>query len=149
MGNTPPVLKFDAAGKAGQGPGGIRTEMKATSPGPLTLDVFVSDDGIRNRQGDTDNPNTTSRRPALGINWSKYRGPGRVTFAEAAPKITGGKATTTVSFHQPGDYILRVLAWDNSGAPGAVMAGGFQCCWTNGYVKVSVSPAAVSQGRQQ
>jgi hypothetical protein len=149
MGNTPPVLKFDAAGQSGQGPGGIRTEMKATSSVPLTLDVFVSDDGIRNRQGDTDNPNATSRRPALGINWSKYRGPGQVTFAEVAPKITSGKATTTASFNQPGDYILRVLAWDNSGAPGAVMAGGFQCCWTNGYVKVSVSPAAVPPGRER
>ena len=47
----------NAGGKAGQGPGGIRTELTATSPAPLALEVLVTDDGVRNRQGDTDDPN--------------------------------------------------------------------------------------------
>jgi len=54
-----------------------------------------------------------------------------------------------VTFQAPGEYVLRVLAWDNSGGPGPVMATGFQCCWTNGYVNVSVSPAAVTHSREQ
>jgi hypothetical protein len=146
-GNTPPLLKFDPAGKGGQGPGGIRTDMKATTLIPLELSVMVTDDGVRKRQGDTDDADARPRGPALGVNWSKFRGPGPVTFSETAPKIANARATTTVTFQQPGDYILRVLAWDNSGPQGPVMAGGFQCCWTNGYVKVSVGPTAASSNR--
>ena len=74
----------------------------------------------------------------LGVAWSKYRGPGRVIFGETAPRIAGNKATTTAQFSRPGQYTLRVLAWDSSGNQGPVMAAGFQCCWTNGYVHVTV-----------
>ena len=45
---------------------------------------------------------------------------------------------TQATFSAPGEYTLRVLAWDESGAQRAVMAGGFFCCWTNGYVTVDV-----------
>ena len=34
----------------------------------------------------------------------------------------------------PGEYLLRVQGNDESGEGG----GGFQCCWTNTYVKVTV-----------
>ena len=44
--------------------------------------------------------------------------------------------TATVTFDQPGEYLLRVQANDESGEGGA----GFQCCWTNTYVKVTVRP---------
>jgi hypothetical protein len=47
-----------------------------------------------------------------------------------------GKATTTATFSDPGDYVLHVVANDSSGEGGR----GFQCCWTNGQVKVSVKP---------
>jgi hypothetical protein len=146
-GNTPPLLKFAAADKGGQGPGGVRTAMAVTTPGPVELPVFVTDDGVAKRQGDTDDPDDRPRGPTLGVNWSQYRGPGPVTFTDRTPKIVGGRATTSVTFEKPGDYVLRVLAWDVSGAPGLVMATGFQCCWTNGYVNVSVSPAAVTPSR--
>jgi len=49
-----------------------------------------------------------------------------------------GKAATTVNFSEPGQYVLHVVANDYSGEGG----GGFQCCWTNGQVKVSVEPRA-------
>jgi hypothetical protein len=147
-GNTPPVLKFDPAGKPAQGPGGITSQMSVTLPSAAALNVWVTDDGIRKRQGDTDNlddaavrasrsANAPPRPPALGVAWSKYRGPGRVVFGEATPKIVDGRATTSVTFAEPGEYVLRVLAWDDSGPQAFVMAGGFQCCWTNAYVKVS------------
>jgi hypothetical protein len=74
----------------------------------------------------------------LGVVWSKYRGPGLVKFRSTTPPIQGGKATTTAAFTEPGEYVLKVLAWDDSGGPAAVLADGFQCCWTNGYVKVTV-----------
>jgi hypothetical protein len=44
------------------------------------------------------------------------------------------KATTTATFSQPGEYILRLQANDATGNGG----GGDQCCWTNVHVKVSV-----------
>jgi len=42
---------------------------------------------------------------------------------------------TTATFTAPGDYILRAQANDVSGEGG----GGFQCCWTNAHVKVTVA----------
>jgi hypothetical protein len=137
-GNTPPVIKFDPAGKTGQGPRGVSTDMNVNMPAPATLNVWVTDDMIRKRQGDggADSP---TRGPALGVIWSKFRGTGRVTFSETTPKLVDGKASSTAMFSEPGDYTLRVLAWDASGPPGPVMAVGFQCCWTNGYVKVHVT----------
>jgi hypothetical protein len=59
--------------------------------------------------------------------WSKYRGPGPVRFGSARrPPIEGGKASTTATF--TGEYIFRVLAWEDAGGPGPVLADGFQCC---------------------
>ena len=74
-----------------------------------------------------------------GVGWSKYRGPGPVAFGDAQPALdAAGSATTTATFGEPGEYVLRVLVWDESGGQRAVMAGGFFCCWTNGYVTVEV-----------
>jgi len=133
-GNTPPVLKFDPAGAAAQGPRGVRTTLKASLGQPATLNVWVTDDMVQ-RSGGGGRPGQL-----VGVTWSKFRGPGAVTFAETEPKLDGsGKATTTVSFGAPGEYMLRVLAWDSSGGQGPIMAGGFQCCWTNGFVNVTVT----------
>jgi len=49
-----------------------------------------------------------------------------------------GKSVTTATFSEPGEYVLRVVVNDWSGNGGH----GFQCCWTNGQVKVTVKPAA-------
>ena len=74
-----------------------------------------------------------------GLEWSKYRGSGTVVFDDPVPKIDdAGRADTRVTFREAGVHTLRVLAWDESGGQGAVMAGGFFCCWTNGYVTVDV-----------
>ena len=133
-GNTPPVIRFEPTGKTGQGPTGVTTTLNVTMPNPAALTVWASDDNVRKRENE-------GRGPALGLVWSKFRGPGEVKFVEGAPKIdTTGKATTSATFGAPGEYILRVLAWDASGSQGTIMAGGFQCCWTNGFVKVVVSP---------
>jgi hypothetical protein len=131
-GNTPPVIKFEADGKTGQGPAGTTATASATVGKPAALTVWATDDNVRKRE------NEGRSGPALGLVWSKFRGPGAVTFGPADPKIADGKAATTASFGSPGEYVLRVLAWDASGSQGTIMAGGFQCCWTNGYVRINV-----------
>jgi hypothetical protein len=85
--------------------------------------------------------------PPVELKWSKYRGPGSVTFGKEKPafeKLAGGnvnelfkgKAATTAKFSQAGDYILHMLASDYSGEGG----GGEVCCWTTAMVKVTVTP---------
>jgi hypothetical protein len=133
-GNTPPSLKFSEAGAEGSGPGGV-TEgpLKATVGVALPVTVWVTDDG--NYFGSI----ASDGRPVpVALAWFKHQGPGDVTFAPATARLTptGGKATTSVTFDKPGDYIIRVRAND---ASGVAPAGHAQCCWTNGFVRVTVS----------
>jgi hypothetical protein len=127
-GNTPPVIKFDPGGPSFTGPPhGFARTMTTGVQEPLELSVWVSDD-----------------RPARGargggggaVSWTKFRGPGEVTFASArATADAEGKASTTAKFPVPGEYVLRAQANDTTGEGG----GGFQCCWTNVHVKVTVT----------
>jgi len=132
-GNTPPVVRFAGeTGDPGQGPLGVRGTLVATVSTPTALTVWATDDGVRRAR-------SAQRPPRLGLVWSKYRGPGEVTFADTAPEVDSTtRAETTVTFSEPGEYVLRVLAWDDSGGQSAIMAGGFFCCWTNGYITVQV-----------
>ena len=134
-GNRPPELSFDAEDgetQTGQGPGGVRQSLTAAVGAPLTLVIRVRDDRVQKQS-------LQGRPTRMGLVWSKYRGPGTVEIADPAPTIPeGGLTTTSVTFGEPGDYVLRALAWDDSGGQGAIMAGGFQCCWTNAYVDVRV-----------
>jgi hypothetical protein len=142
-GDTPPVLRFVEDGPSVQGPDGLTIERTATVGTPLTLSVWVADDGrIFTNSGAT--PKNLSA--PVTLTWMKYRGPGTVTFSKDRPEVQkidrkekgmafSGTATTTATFDTPGEYTLYVLANDYSGPGG----GGFQCCWTNGQVKVSVT----------
>ena len=132
-GNTPPVLRFGGpAAEPGQGPLGVHSAMTAVVSAPTSVTVWAADDGVRKAR-------VAERLARFGVVWSKYRGVGAVAFSNTAPAIDEtGKAVTTVTFSEPGEYILRVLAWDDSGGQGTIMAGGFFCCWTNGYVTVQV-----------
>ena len=70
---------------------------------------------------------------------SKFRGPGDVKFDNARPSVgKDGKVTANATFSQPGEYVIRVEGNDSSGVGG----GGFQCCWTTVFFKVTVKPAA-------
>jgi len=144
-GNTPPFISFEE-GKLGiQGPRGASATLSTTIPALLTLTVWVSDDAKAPRSA------TQGLRVApVTVSWSKFRGPGSVTFANSKPtvektetKLTPapvftGKATTTAAFGEPGEYVLRLVANDASGDGGR----GFQCCWSNAEVKVTVRPEA-------
>ena len=138
--NTPPVVRFEPAGETGWGPGGVRGSVAATFP-DATITVWATDDMIRKMREQQREPDADAedRAPGFGVAWSKYRGPGTVTFGETEPEIDEmGKAVTTATFSEPGEYVLRVLAWDDTGGQAFVMAVGFQCCWTNGYLTVDV-----------
>jgi hypothetical protein len=130
LGNTPPTLRLDPSGDTYTGPPkGIAATYTATVSTPLTLNAWTTDDGIRAPE---------ARRPArlVSVAWSMFRGPGDVTFSSAAPPVDEktSQSTTTASFSAPGEYILRVQVNDATGEGG----GGFQCCWTNAHVKVTV-----------
>lgn len=132
-GNTPPVVRFGGPdAESGQGPLGVRSVVMTAAVGaPTTVTAWVTDDGVRKARA-------AGRPPRSGVVWSKYRGAGTVNFDDTAPAIEAGKAVTTATFSAPGEYVLRVLAWDDSGGQSAIMAGGFFCCWTNGFVTVQV-----------
>ncbi|MEE2963567.1 MAG: hypothetical protein VX427_05385 [Acidobacteriota bacterium] len=138
--NTPPVVRFEPAGEIGRGPGGVRGAVAATFP-DTTITVWARDDMVRKMREQQRAPDedTEATAPRFGVAWSKYRGSGTVTFSETEPQIDEtGKAVTTATFSEPGEYVLRVLAWDDTGPQAFVMAVGFQCCWTNGYLTVDV-----------
>ena len=131
--NTPPVLKFTPSGPTGQGPDGVASgPVAAKVNDPLSLVVWATDDEVGEE-------NPFRPQPAkIMLMWFKHSGPGEVTFENEEPpadKEDGGKSTTSATFSVPGDYVLRVRANDLSGN---VSGGHAQCCWTNGYLKVSV-----------
>lgn len=135
-GNTPPVLRFEPDGPEARGPGGSTAGPLQASVGqPLTLTIWATDDGRASGSVASDGRSNVP----VTLTWFKHQGPGDVTFDPAAPRpaASDGKATTTVTFAAPGQYLLRVRANDASGVSGA---GHAQCCWTNGFVKVTVIP---------
>ena len=140
-GNTPPVLKFDPAGPAAQGPLGITASRTASVSRPLGLDVWVTDDGLPPTGPEGPAPalrgSPGRRLQGLALSWRAYRGPGAVSFSNPTPAVEQGKARTTVTFSRPGDYMLHLLAIDSR--------SGTKCCWTNGYVRVAVTSDSSGQ----
>lgn len=137
MGNTPPVFKFSPTGIALTGPPGQQpaVTLDATVGQPLELTVWASDDGFQDPRRSAPMPG-----PPVTVTWALHRGEGDVSFSETKPKVdmsAGGKTTTTATFSKAGEFVLRVQGNDSSGEGG----GGFQCCWTNAFVKVTVKPA--------
>lgn len=134
-GNTPPVLRLEPGGPEVRGPAGYTAGPLQTSVGkPLTLTIWATDDG----RASGSVANDGRRNVPVTLTWFKHQGPGDVSFDPATPRpASDGKATTSVTFAAPGQYVLRVRANDASGVAGA---GHAQCCWTNGFLKVTVIP---------
>jgi hypothetical protein len=142
-GNTPPFIGFEQQGPFVQGPRGQSEPLVATVAKPVPVTLWVADDA--NVAPGAVRPKT----PAVVLSLTKFRGPGSVTFSNEKPTIEAvefaapphtafhGKAVTNATFSEPGEYVLRVQANDWSGEGGR----GFQCCWSNAEVKVSVKPA--------
>ncbi len=133
MGNRPPVLSFAEGGAKFTGPPvGIAANLNGTVQQPVPVSVWVEDPKPEKEGAETG-------RGAAGVaslSFHKYRGPGAVTFdkTRASAKQQGEMLSAAATFAAPGEYLLRVQANDESGEGG----GGFQCCWTNTYVKVVV-----------
>jgi len=138
-GSMAPLVRFEEpAGPEGIGKGlrgGKRVgPVDATVGEPLTLSLTVT------QPDPEDYPEVapyTGEPKVFTVFWQKYSGPadilGVVTFGDNEFEVApgGGLATTTATFREPGDYVLLVQ----------VLGGGFdnQCCWTNGYVEVTVT----------
>lgn len=97
-----------------------------TLPASATLSGFVTDDGL---------PSGAN----VSVLWSKFSGPGSVTFANAS------SPSTTASFTAPGTYILRLTANDSlleSNADTIITVVG-----TSAPAITSVNPNAAQQGQ--
>jgi hypothetical protein len=139
MGSIPPLLRFKPNGPTGRGPSGIQADPVQTSVGaPLTLTIWATDDSVREKQT-VQIAERGGSKAAMNVAWFKHSGPGPVVFSETKQPIaeTTGTVTTTATFKQPGEYVVRVRT-DNFGRVDT--SAGNQCCWTNGYVKVTVTP---------
>jgi hypothetical protein len=140
MGNKPPVLSFSPGGPTFTGP---PTAVAQTLTGkvktPVQLSIIVEDPkGKGQGEGGGGRGGRGGAGTVANVSLHKFRGPGTVTFDRARLPVTkqGETVAANVTFSDPGEYMLRVQANDESGEGGA----GFQCCWTNSYIKVTVTP---------
>ena len=161
-GSLPPLVSFDSQQGEGRGPPGLMAERTHTvSVGsPLTLTINARDPSERDREDfrfKDDLP--------IHVVWSRFKGPGPLVYTrhestplpevdeddddagrrrgdddndgpEVIPLPEGrGTARVIVTFSEPGEYVMRARV-DNFNA--ADSSDGDQCCWTNGYVRVTV-----------
>lgn len=160
MGSVPPLLAFAADGPRGQHPTGITLERTLTASvgTPLEMTVWVSDPSERSKEL----LGALYEEVPVRLTWFKHQGPvgGEVAFErvgepwqmpagggeETQVDLTpyqdrvapsGGQSTMRATFGAPGAYVLRVRADNWTGSHDS--SAGNQCCWTNGYVKVTVT----------
>lgn len=148
VGNRPPIVKFDEKGATITGPIAsmakpVQTRTTSVST-PLPLNLWADDDA--KYSSGTNAPMRNPRSP-VEVLWSKFRGPGTVTFQPTdTPKLEvlkggkvgepfSGKGAVAAKFSEPGDYALLAIITDYSGFGG----GGEVCCWTTGIVRVTVT----------
>ena len=137
MGNQPPVLSFAEGGPKVTGP---PMKVAATLTGkvgqPVPLQVWAEDPKPEGKNEESAGPGRGRMSGIATVSLHKYRGPGAVTFDNARIPVSkqGEMVAANATFDAAGEYLLRVQANDESGEGG----GGFQCCWTNTYVKVTV-----------
>lgn len=120
----PPVLVMREGGPEVRGPAGDHMRATARVGEPLELSVEAWDE----------------HGHEVSVWFYKYRGPGSVEFADEEIDLELGDrtATTTVVFDTPGEYVVYVRTGQTE--RGVREAGLEQCCWSNGYVTVTVTP---------
>ena len=127
MGNEPPTLWFSEGGAKVMGPPvNVAGNFSGAVNQPVPITVYATD--VKEKDSKAVNVATVSLH--------KHRGPGDVKYESARVPVRkpGEAVTMNATFSAPGEYLLRVQANDESGEGG----GGFQCCWTNTYVKVTI-----------
>ena len=81
---------------------------------------------------------TLYEEPTTWLYWMHYSGLGDVAFSEDEIEVTlvegEGMGMTSVTFSEPGDYVLLVQSIET-------LRNSFEyhCCWTNGWVGVTVT----------
>ena len=135
MGNEPPKLSFTEGGPKFAGPPVTTAASltgKAKTPIPITM--WVEDPKGKESEGGGRGRGGTPSVATVSLH--KFRGPGAVTFDKVRLPVAkqGDQVSANATFSEPGEYVVRVQANDESGEGGA----GFQCCWTNAYVKITV-----------
>ena len=135
MGNQPPVLAFSQGGAKFTGPPtAIAASFNGTVNQAMPINVWVEDPKA---PGDAETAAARGGPSSVAtVSLHKFRGPGKVTFDKPRAMVAkqGDVVTSSATFAAPGEYLLRVQANDESGEGGF----GFQCCWTNTYVRVTV-----------
>ena len=137
MGNTPPTIKFSPTGPVLTGPPrAIAASYTGAVGQPVDFAFWVSDVGNTVVAPPPGSGAGGRGGPGVGVSLHKFRGPGDVKFTRERPEVSreDGKVSAQATFSAAGDYIVRVQANDASGDGG----GGFQCCWTNAHVKVTI-----------
>jgi hypothetical protein len=145
--SQPPILRFEMRGPSFQGPMANTAKPLSHSASvgvPMPLNIWADDDALFSSSG---NAAMRNAPPPVELVVSKYRGPGEVKVNEAKLEALkggqpeepySGKASTSVTFSEPGEYLLHVTAKDYTSE--------HPCCWTNIIIKVTVSEAG-STGR--
>lgn len=134
MGSVPPEIRFEKDGEVGVGLTGLWSAPRRAKVGePMMITLWGEEISVRSPD------DVVNTDVYVGVSWFKYQGPpDEVSFSPQRIKIDrrGGRATTNVTFTAPGAYVLRARL-DNWNANDST--GGDQCCWTNGYVRVTVT----------
>lgn len=162
-GSLPPLVWFEDEERAATDPAGVVAERTlTTSVGqPVTLEAHVRDPSAH----DPEDPQMRDGVP-VNVMWVRHQGPGPVTYTrhESTPEeqsgergaglgvqmvpppqgpnliqLPDGEGTVRVNatFPEAGEYVIRIRA-DNFGARDSNPLD--QCCWSNGYVRVHVTP---------
>ena len=155
-GSLPALVSFDSQRGEGRGPPGILAERTLTTfvGSPLTLSINAMDPSER----DEDDFRFAEAIP-LRVTWSQLQGPGPVEYTrhesnplpEAAAGGRGrtpqpqtmrlpegsGTSSVIVTFAAAGEYLMLAQV-DNFDANDSGSQD--QCCWTNAYVRVNVTP---------
>ncbi len=120
-----PFMRLEESGARVRGRRGVRSGPRMARVGqPLGLTVWI------------EHPD-----PGTWLGWTKHQGPGTVSFSATEARLDGtsGASTTTAEFAEPGRYVLRVQAINDTEFPSNPTYGfEFHCCWTNGFVEVNV-----------
>ena len=160
-GNTPPFVGFSDNGPFLNGPREISESITGTVGSPVPLTAWVADDAKPTLSGGGGGGTGRAQKKLepVTVRWTMYRGPATVAFDNAEPivqnlplKLTPpgtvftGRVTNTVTFAEPGEYMLDLQAYDASTQIGN---GGFQCCWSDAKVKVVVKAGGGEQARRE
>ena len=148
LGSLKPVIRFNPNGPEADDVQGIyASRITAKVDEPVTLTAYVQDRGNR-----ADYPENEMLLYPLGTEWLLHQGPavpefdqaritGRERAAEGGESAQAGsngwtQVTTQATFPEPGEYVVRLRA-DNFTAPDSKFDN--VCCWSNGYVPVTVT----------